>query len=94
VPFLDTLTDMSDVSLPLTVPEFEQWGNPANATFYDYMLSYSPYDNVQEGLAYPHMLLTAGASARPGRVNGRVNLGHEPSHTCRPSLGSRRFAEE
>jgi oligopeptidase B len=50
---------MSDPTIPLTVIEWEEWGNPADPAFFDYMLSYSPYDNVQ-ARAYPTMLVTAG----------------------------------
>jgi oligopeptidase B len=59
VPFVDVVTTMLDRSLPLTVVEFEEWGNPAERKFYEYLLSYSPLDNVisQE---YPNMLVTAG----------------------------------
>lgn len=59
VPFVDVITTMLDTSIPLTAGEFEEWGNPQNEDFYWYMLSYSPYDNV-ETKAYPHMLVTAG----------------------------------
>jgi oligopeptidase B len=59
VPFVDVVTTMSDPSIPLTTLEYEEWGNPANKREYDYMLSYSPYDNVtQKG--YPAMFVTAG----------------------------------
>jgi oligopeptidase B len=59
VPFVDVVTTMLDESLPLTTGEFEEWGNPKDKTYYDYMLSYSPYDNV-ERKAYPTMLITTG----------------------------------
>jgi oligopeptidase B len=59
VPFVDVINTMLDESLPLTVPEYEEWGNPNDKTYYDYILSYSPYDNV-EPKAYPHLLVTAG----------------------------------
>ncbi len=59
VPFVDVINTMSDPSLPLTVIEYEQWGNPNDRQYYDYMRSYSPYDNL-ESRAYPHMLVTAG----------------------------------
>jgi oligopeptidase B len=59
VPFVDVINTMSDPTLPLTVIEYEQWGNPENPDDYAYMRSYSPYDNV-ETKAYPHMLLTTG----------------------------------
>jgi len=50
---------MSDSTIPLTTGEYDEWGNPHDSTFYRYMLSYSPYDNV-ERKAYPNMLITAG----------------------------------
>lgn len=59
VPFVDVISTMSDPTIPLTVPEYDQWGNPADETFYQYMKSYSPYDNVQ-AIAYPHLLITTG----------------------------------
>jgi oligopeptidase B len=59
VPFVDVITTMLDESLPLTTGEFEEWGNPKDKTYYDYMLSYSPYDNVEKK-AYPNMLVTTG----------------------------------
>jgi oligopeptidase B len=59
VPFVDVLNTMSDASIPLVVPEYQQWGNPANRAEYDYMKSYSPYDNIA-ATDYPHMLVTAG----------------------------------
>lgn len=62
VPFLDVLSTMSDISLPLTVIEFDEWGDPtSNKTQYDYILEYSPVDNVkQNGQKYPDMLVTGG----------------------------------
>jgi oligopeptidase B len=59
VPFVDVVTTMSDASIPLTTGEYEQWGNPANKPAYDYMLSYSPYDNVK-AQSYPNLLVTTG----------------------------------
>jgi oligopeptidase B len=59
VPFVDVVTTMLDESIPLTTGEFDEWGNPKDKTYYDYMLSYSPYDNV-EAKAYPAMLVTTG----------------------------------
>lgn len=61
VPFVDVLNTMLDETLPLTVGEFEEWGNPKDATYFDYIRSYSPYENVAP-IAYPHMLLTAGVN--------------------------------
>lgn len=59
VPFVDVVTTMLDESIPLTTGEFEEWGNPKDKAAYDYMLSYSPYDNVAEK-AYPNTLVTTG----------------------------------
>lgn len=59
VPFVDCLTTILDESLPLTVIEWDEWGNPKEPAFYELMKSYSPYDNVRPQ-AYPRMLVTAG----------------------------------
>ena len=59
VPFVDVVTTMLDESIPLTTNEFDEWGNPKQKAFYDYMLSYSPYDNVT-AQNYPAMLVTTG----------------------------------
>ena len=59
VPFVDVVTTMLDENIPLTVGEFEEWGNPKEKPYYDYLLSYSPYDNV-ERKAYPRLLVSAG----------------------------------
>lgn len=59
VPFVDVVTTMLDESIPLTTGEYDEWGNPNEKQYYDYMLSYSPYDNV-EAKAYPAMLITTG----------------------------------
>jgi len=59
VPFVDVMNTMLDPSIPLTVIEYEEWGNPNEAEYFHYMRSYSPYDNVAEA-EYPAMLLTAG----------------------------------
>ncbi|MGB3587299.1 MAG: S9 family peptidase [Tunicatimonas sp.] len=59
VPFVDVVSTMLDESIPLTTNEFDEWGNPKNLESYQYMLSYSPYDNVAEQ-AYPNMLVTTG----------------------------------
>ena len=59
VPFVDVVTTMLDESIPLTTGEFQEWGNPKEKEFYDYMLSYSPYDNVN-AQAYPNLLVTSG----------------------------------
>jgi oligopeptidase B len=59
VPFVDVVTTILDESLPLSVMEWEEWGNPNDKTYYDYMKSYSPYDNVTTQ-DYPALLVTAG----------------------------------
>ena len=59
VPFVDVVTTMSDASIPLTTGEYDEWGNPANKDSYEYMLSYSPYDQVK-AQDYPNLLVTTG----------------------------------
>ncbi|MCA9756092.1 MAG: S9 family peptidase [Candidatus Eisenbacteria bacterium] len=59
VPFVDVVTTMLDDTIPLTTGEYDEWGNPHEAEAYEYMLSYSPYDNVGE-MDYPHLLITTG----------------------------------
>jgi oligopeptidase B len=59
VPFVDVITTMLDPTIPLTTGEFDEWGDPSRKEFYDYMLSYSPYDNV-EAKKYPNLLATGG----------------------------------
>ena len=59
VPFVDVINTMLDASIPLTVIEYEEWGNPNLEKYYHYMKSYSPYDHVQ-AKDYPNMLITAG----------------------------------
>jgi oligopeptidase B len=59
VPFVDALTTMLDESIPLTVNEYEEWGDPNDPEFYEYMKGYSPYDNVHRA-SYPALLVTAG----------------------------------
>ena len=59
VPFVDVVTTMLDESIPLTTGEYDEWGNPNDKVYYDYMLSYSPYDNV-EAKDYPALLVTTG----------------------------------
>lgn len=71
VPFVDVVTTMLDESLPLTTGEYEEWGNPNEQTYFDYMLSYSPYDNLQ-AQHYPHFLITGG-------INDSQVLFHEPT---------------
>ena len=59
VPFVDVMTTMLDETIPLTTGEYDEWGNPNEEEYYNYMLSYSPYDNV-EAKDYPNMLVTTG----------------------------------
>jgi oligopeptidase B len=59
VPFVDAVTTMLDATIPLTTNEYDEWGNPEKADFYDYILSYSPYDNV-ERKAYPALFVGTG----------------------------------
>ena len=71
VPFVDVATTMLDESLPLTTGEYEEWGNPNDPEYFDYMLSYSPYDNIS-AQNYPHLLVTGG-------LNDSQVLFHEPT---------------
>ncbi len=59
VPFVDVITTMSDKTIPLTVGEYDEWGNPEDEVYYQYMMSYSPYENVK-AQEYPNMLVTTG----------------------------------
>ena len=59
VPFVDVINTMSDASIPLTTFEYDQWGNPDNKEYFDYIMSYSPYDNIRAA-DYPHTLITTG----------------------------------
>lgn len=59
VPFVDVISTMLDEELPLTVGEYDEWGNPNIEKYYQYMLSYSPYDNIKPQ-HYPHLLITTG----------------------------------
>ena len=59
VPFVDVVTTMLDPTIPLTTGEYDQWGNPEEPIYYEYMKSYSPYDNVK-AQSYPNLLITTG----------------------------------
>jgi oligopeptidase B len=59
VPFVDVVTTMLDASIPLTSNEWDEWGNPAEKEYYEYMLSYSPYDQLIDR-EYPNLLVTSG----------------------------------
>ncbi len=74
VPFVDAVTTMSDPSLPLTITEWEEWGDPREEPAASYMLSYSPYDNTT-ARGYPALLITAGLN------DPRVSY-HEPAKWC------------
>ena len=76
VPFVDIVTTMLDDSIPLTTNEFDEWGNPAEKTYYDYMLSYSPYDNV-------------APAGRIRRCSSRPVCGTARCSTSSPPSGSR-----
>ncbi|KAL7543122.1 hypothetical protein ACHAXR_012546 [Thalassiosira sp. AJA248-18] len=60
VPFVDVCATMIDASIPLTVAEWEEWGNPNEERYFDYMMSYCPMQNVQNGAVYPSCLITGG----------------------------------
>ena len=59
VPFVDIITTMSDPTIPLTTGEYDEWGNPENQDEFEYIMQYSPYDNIDD-LNYPSTLVTAG----------------------------------
>jgi oligopeptidase B len=59
VPFMDVVNSMSDPSIPLTTVEYDQWGNPDDKQYFDYLMSYSPYDNIRAE-NYPNILITTG----------------------------------
>lgn len=86
VPFVDVATTMLDETIPLTTNEYSEWGNPASREYYDYILSYSPYDNVSP-VEYPAMMVTAGLydsqvcywePAKWVAALRRTGTGHEP----------------
>ena len=85
VPFVDVVTTMSDASVPLTTLEYDEWGNPAVKREYDYMLSYSPYDNVGQK-SYPAMFVTAGfydsqvSYAEPAKWVAKLRAGKTDTH--------------
>jgi oligopeptidase B len=84
VPFVDVVTTMLDQTIPLTVTEFEEWGNPEDVEYYQYMKSYSPYDNVKDA-DYPAMLVTAGlndprvAYWEPAKWVAKLRESHSPN---------------
>jgi oligopeptidase B len=60
VPFIDVLNTMCDPTIPLTTPEWKQWGNPNEQIYYDYIKQYSPYDNIKSDTTYPNILALGG----------------------------------
>jgi oligopeptidase B len=84
-PFVDVVTTMSDASIPLTTLEYDEWGNPAVKREYDYMLSYSPYDNVARK-NYPAMFVTTGfydsqvSYAEPAKWVARLRASKTDTH--------------
>ncbi len=85
VPFVDVMNTMLDPTIPLTVTEYEEWGNPNEKEYFEYMLSYSPYDNV-EAKEYPHLLVTAGLNDprvqywEPAKWTAKLRAGKTDSH--------------
>lgn len=59
VPFVDVINTMLDESIPLTTGEFDEWGNPKDPEYFEYIRSYSPYDNIEKK-DYPNLLITTG----------------------------------
>ena len=76
MPFVDVVTTMLDPSIPLTTFEYDEWGNPDDRTYFDYMLSYSPYDNV-EAKNYPNLLVTTSLAGFAGAILGAGEVGRE-----------------
>ena len=80
VPFVDVMNTMLDASLPLTVGEYEEWGNPNEPAAFEYMRSYSPYDNLRQG-DYPAMLVKTSLNDSAGDVLGACEVCCETAHT-------------
>jgi oligopeptidase B len=85
VPFVDVINTMSDPTIPLTTMEYDQWGNPDDRTYFDYMMSYSPYENIRPG-PYPDVLVTTGlndprvAYWEPAKFTARLRCLAEPGN--------------
>ena len=79
VPFVDVMNTMLDASLPLTVPEYEEWGDPNQEKYFRYMLSYSPYDNLQSAKLSGHVSQNI-AQRQPGHVLGTGKVRGQTSH--------------
>jgi oligopeptidase B len=98
VPFVDSLNTMLDASLPLTVGEYEEWGNPNDKQYYEYMKSYAPYENVAPK-AYPNILVTAGLNDprvsywEPAKWVARLRASKKDQHLLllKTNLGSGHF---
>ncbi len=73
------MNTMLDASLPLTVPEYEEWGDPNDEKYFRYMLSYSPYDNLRAA-SYPAMLVKTSAARQPGDVLGAGQVRGQVAH--------------
>lgn len=100
VPFVDVLTTMLDETIPLTTGEWDEWGNPKIAADYEYMRTYSPYDNV-EAKPYPHMYVTTGLNDprvgywEPAKWVARLRELKTDSHTLvlKTNMGAGHFGE-
>jgi oligopeptidase B len=98
VPFVDALNTMLDPTLPLTVGEYEEWGNPEDKNYYDYIRSYSPYDNV-EAKRYPSILITGGLNDprvsywEPAKLTAKLRAVKKDSHVLllKTNMGSGHF---
>ncbi|ORY52895.1 peptidase S9A prolyl oligopeptidase domain protein beta-propeller [Rhizoclosmatium globosum] len=106
VPFVDVINTMMDPTLPLTVAEYEEWGNPNEKEYFDYMLSYSPYDNIKANTKYPSILAKGGlfdprvgywepakwiAKLRASNTNGAEDDPHKSTFIFDCKMGSGHF---
>jgi oligopeptidase B len=100
VPFVDALNTELDATLPLTVGEWEEWGNPNEKPYYDYIKSYAPYENVAAA-TYPNMLVTAGLNDprvsywEPAKWTARLRASAKPANgrvlLLKTNMGSGHF---
>ena len=74
VPFVDVITTMLDDTIPLTSSEYDEWGNPNDKEYYNYIKSYSPYDNVRS-IEYPNTLVTTGLHDSQVQYWGACKMG-------------------
>jgi oligopeptidase B len=86
VPFVDVVQTMLDDTIPLTVLEYEEWGNPNDKKFFDSMLSYSPIDNIREGAQYPHIFVKAGLNDPRVQYWEPAKWVQKLRHDAKPSL--------